>query len=472
MVRAPQVQSTAKSLSCRSSLIMSSQPDQLILSANSGSSSLKISLYALAPKGSNSDEPVELLLKSSISSISAPPAQFTFKTITGTPKEANDKDEVPSIHDHASAFEHFLQHLKDGAGIDRDRITHICHRVVHGGDYRDPVELSTHAYKHIEKLSDLAPLHNGAALSVIQGCVNALPNVKSIAFFDTAFHRTIPPYVSAYPIDQAVAKERGLKKYGFHGLSYSFILRSVQRYLQKPAEEMNVILLHLGSGASVCCVQNGKSLDTSMGLTPLSGLPGATRAGAIDPSLIFHYTNKAGRITHDPSAAANLHVTQAEDILNTKSGWKALCGTTDFGEITQRAFASPDADFAPVPNPLDGDPLSEPSPEMLAFSIFADRIQGYIGSYFLKLQGNVDAVVFSGGIGERSQQLRKVVCDRIACLGFSAISETRNNAVDDTPGTVVDIGAGRPEDERRRMLVCRTDEQVRSNSATSSSDRC
>ncbi|KAL1747020.1 Acetokinase family-domain-containing protein [Schizophyllum fasciatum] len=439
---------------------MSEQPERLILSANSGSSSLKISLYALAPKGSK--EPVELLLQASISNISAPPAEFTFKTVKETLKKLDDKHSVSSIHNHASAFDHFLKHLKNAAGIDRTRISHVCHRVVHGGDYRDPVELSSGAYHHIERLSDLAPLHNGAALSVIQGTADALPDCRSIAFFDTAFHRTIPPYVSAYPIDQTIAKQRGLKKYGFHGLSYSYILRAVSQHLKKPAEDLNLIIMHLGSGASVCCIQNGKSLDTSMGLTPLSGLPGATRAGAVDPSLIFHYTNKAGRITHEPSAAVDLRVTQAEDILNTKSGWKALCGTTDFGEVTQRAFeASADsssANFAPGPNPLDGDPLPEPSPEMLAFSIFVDRIQGYLGSYFLKLQGEVDAVVFSGGIGEKSQQLRKVLCDRIQCLGFGPVSEERNNAVDDTPGEVIDIG--KTDSEPRRLLVCRTDEQV------------
>ncbi|KAL1723884.1 Acetokinase family-domain-containing protein [Schizophyllum commune] len=420
---------------------MTGKIDKLILSANSGSSSLKISLYALASEGL--DEPVELLLQSSISNISAPPAKFTFKTLKGTPEEVDDKAEVDGIDDHASAFEHFLKHLKDAAGIERGRISHVCHRVVHGGDYRDPVELSSGAYHHIERLSDLAPLHNGAALSVIQGAADALPGVKSIAFFDTAFHRMIPPYISAYPVDQTVAKQRGLKKYGFHGLSYSYILRAVSQYLQKPASSLNLILMHLGSGASICCIQNGRSLDTSMGLTPLSGLPGATRAGAVDPSLIFHYTNKAGRITHEPSAAVDLRVTQAEDILNTKSGWKALCGTTDFGEVTQKAFAGTDGEM---------------SPELLAFSIFVDRIQGYLGSYFLKLQGNVDAVVFSGGIGEKSQKLRKVLCDRIACLGFGPMSKEKNAKVDEKAGAVVDIGE--EETGKRRLLVCRTDEQV------------
>lgn len=132
--------------------------------------------------------------------------------------------------------------------------------------------------------------------------------------------RSIPPHIASYAIDQTIAKKRGLKKYGIHGLSYAFILRAVAQFLNKPPSALNLIILHLGSGASVCAVKEGCSYNTSMGLTPLNGLPGATRSGAIDPSLIFHYTNKAGRISHDPKVATQLHVTQAEHILNSKSG--------------------------------------------------------------------------------------------------------------------------------------------------------
>ena len=158
-------------------------------------------------------------------------------------------------------------------------------------------------------------------------CISSIPEAKSIAYFDTSFHCTIPLHGSSYAIDQEIAKKRGLKKYGFHGLSCtspalsvsrmcdnahpadSFILRAVSRFMQKAPEDLNLIVLHLGSGASACAIKNGKSIDTSMGLTPRNGLPGATRCGSIDPSLIFHYTNKAGHITHDPSMAANVHVT-------------------------------------------------------------------------------------------------------------------------------------------------------------------
>ncbi|KAJ7116450.1 Acetokinase family-domain-containing protein [Mycena epipterygia] len=402
----------------------------LVLSVNAGSSSLKISLYRVVP-GDNS-EPVQLMLTSSISNISAPPAKFSFKVQGGATKN----EEPSSIHDHASAFDHFLDCLGHEANI--GEISNVCHRVVHGGDYTDPVVINDEAYGHIERLSDLAPLHNGASLAVIKTCLSRLPNAKSIAFFDTAFHRSIPPHISSYPIDQKIAKERGLKKYGFHGLSYSFILRSVSHFLQKPAASLNLIVLHLGSGASACCIQHGQSLDTSMGLTPVNGLPGATRSGAIDPSLIFHYTNKAGRMSHDEGSAVHLHVTQAEHILNTEAGWKALTGTTDFGAITERRAEDPAA--------------------RLAFELFTDRVLNYVGSYHLKLGGVVDALLFSGGIGERSKELRALIGERIECLGYPHVDEGRNVGVDATEGIVVDVGA--PGVAGKRLLVCRTDEQV------------
>ncbi|RDB26332.1 putative acetate kinase [Hypsizygus marmoreus] len=407
----------------------------LILSVNAGSSSLKISLYR---RTDSSDIPVKLILTSSISNISAPPATFAFN---GTSEPVSETD----ITDHASAFAYFLSRLDGKDGENRTEIRHICHRVVHGGDFTTRVVIDDNSYNRIQSLSDLAPLHNGAALSVIKACIKNIPESTSIAYFDSAFHRSIPPHISTYAIDQAIATQRGLKKYGFHGLSYSFILRAVSRFLQKPSSSLNLIVLHLGSGASACAIQAGKSLDTSMGLTPLSGLPGATRSGIVDPSLIFHYTNKAGRMTHDPGMAINLH---AEDILNRKSGWKSLTGTTDFRVITDRA----DLSSSSPATSLNG----KPNPNRLAFDIFVDRILDYIGGYHLKLAGQVDALVFSGGIGERSKELRAVLGEKVKCLGYVDLDEEKNNNLGD--GVVIDIGIETADG--KRMLVCRTDEQV------------
>ncbi|TBU24035.1 acetate and butyrate kinase [Dichomitus squalens] len=410
----------------------------LILAVNAGSSSLKISLFKRSPSPSPSpnddSHAVELLLTSTIDNISAPPARFSFALAAHAEGRETKKEPVERVRDHASAFAHFLDYLKREASIDRSQVVHVCHRVVHGGDYFKPVVITDESYHHIERLSDLAPLHNGGALSVIKACIDALPNASSIAYFDTSFHRTIPEHIAMYAIRQDVARRRGLKKYGFHGLSYAFILRAVSAHLQRAPASLNLIVLHLGSGASMCAVAGGQSLDTTMGLTPVSGLPGATRCGVIDPSLIFHYTNRAGRISHDRSLAVDVHVTEAEEILNKRSGWAALTGTTDFGEIEEE----------------------DEGKWRTAFDLFVDRILGFLGGYYLKLGGKVDALVFAGGIGERSVELREAVLEKAACLGFELDPEA-NGKVDGDESVVVDVGKAK---EGKRVLVCRTDEQL------------
>lgn len=424
----------------------------LILAVNAGSSSLKVSLFRRVSEGAPANEPshnvVSLLLDSSISNISAPPALFTFSLASHKEGREVKKEPVNEVKDHTGAFSHFLNYLKAEASIDRSEIVHVCHRVVHGGDYFEPVVLTEESYHHIENLSDLAPLHNGGALSVIKACFSELPNASAIAYFDTSFHRPIPEHIASYAINQTIAKQRGLKKYGFHGLSYAFILESVAKHVGKDPSACNLIIMHLGSGASMCAIKGGKSLDTTMGLTPLNGLPGATRSGAVDPSLIFHYTNRAGRITHDRSAAVDVHVTQAEDILNRKAGWAALTGTSDFAVVVQKMKEFGEG----ASGGWAGNEKYK-----LTFELFVDRIIGYVGSYYVKLGGKVDALVFSGGIGERSAELRQEVAKRVSCLGFS-IDEKLNAEVDQGDWVVADVGVDKQNGHR--LLVCRTDEQL------------
>ncbi|OJA16410.1 hypothetical protein AZE42_05498 [Rhizopogon vesiculosus] len=415
----------------------------LVLALNAGSSSLKISLFRRSAE--DAANPV-LLLSSSISSIFGPQTKFKFNPVAHQNRLLNE--EVNSIRDHASAFTHFLDRLKKEVSIDRTDIKHVAHRVVHGGDYTGPVIISEESYHYIERLADLAPLHNGPALSVIKITIKALPHAKSIAFFDSAFHKHLPTHVATYAINQQIAKERGLRKYGFHGLSYAFILRAVAAQLRKAPDTLNIIALHIGSGASMCAIRNGQSIDTTMGLTPLSGLPGATRAGDVDASLIFHYTSHSpARMSHDPGLSREVRVTEAEDILNFKSGWKALTGTTDFKEVTEKADLSTLAD--PMSRATD--------PNTLAFRILLDRILHYAGAYYLVLRGDVDAIVFAGGVGERSVELRHAIGEAVACLGFAAIDKTKNSQIKDDDGIIVDIGKG---DKGKRMLVCHTNEQL------------
>ena len=397
----------------------------IILSINSGSSSVKISIYQ-----SDSSSTPNQLADAQISGLTAPPARLTYER--GSEKIKNQ--ELKGISSNEDACNHILDHLVKDRGLteisSKDDIIYACHRVVHGGDFPAAHIIDADTYHHLEELTDLAPLHNAAALAIVKSCTKTLPKAKNIAFFDSSFHSTLPDAVRTYPIDPVVAKKNRLRKYGFHGISYQFITRSVSDFLGKKEQDSNLIALHLGSGASACTIRAGKSVDTSMGLTPLAGLPGATRSGSVDPSLIFHFTHDAGKPSH--SSTKDMHISQAEEILNKKSGWKALTGTTDFGHIASS----------------QEDPACK-----LAFDIFVDRILGYIGNYYVALGGQVDALVFAGGIGEKAVGLRQTIGEKCRCLGFEIDEEKNGRDINDL---VQDVGK---EGARHRILVCQTDEQ-------------
>ncbi|KAK4502907.1 hypothetical protein PRZ48_006334 [Zasmidium cellare] len=400
---------------------------RIILAINAGSSSVKVSVY-----DASTSEPKELA-GIQVSGLTAPPA--TLKYDRGD--EHIKSKELQDIKGQEGAFDYIIKHLTEDSGLDAlnhpDDIEFACHRIVHGGNYDKPVRIDRDTYHHLEKLSDLAPLHNAGALTIVKAVHEKCPKASNIAFFDSAFHSTLPLPARTYAIDQTIATRNGLRKYGFHGLSYAFITRSVASHLNKPVEKTNLIALHLGSGASACCIQNGHSIDTSMGLTPLAGLPGATRSGDVDPSLIFHFTHDAGKLS--PSSTKDMSITQAEDILNKKSGWQVLTGTTDFGVISSKAE--------------QGDEKCK-----LAFDILVDRLLGFVGSYYLKLGGEVDALVFAGGIGEKGASLRRAIVEKARCLGFEL-----NDGKNEKPSDDVVVSIGK-EGSKHGILVCSTDEQV------------
>lgn len=400
---------------------------EIILSINAGSSSVKASVYKTPKNGGTL--PIQLA-EVTVEGLTAPPAKLKYDR----GDEKIKGREIEGVSTQEDGFRYILDHLTNDEGLPelnkKEDIHFTCHRVVHGGDYPRSQIIDKETYHHIEELSDLAPLHNAGALSIVKAVADILPHAKNIAYFDSAFHTTIPDYICTYPIDQEIARKNKLRKYGFHGISYSFITNAVATHLSKPAEKLNIIALHLGSGASACCIRGGKSLDTSMGLTPLAGLPGATRSGSIDPSLMFHFTHSAGKPSR--SSSGQMHITQAEEILNKNSGWKSLTGTTDFGKIS----------------------ASDREEDKLAFNIFVDRILNYIGPYFTKLDGEVNALVFAGGIGERGNKLRAAVVRGVRCLGF-ALDEKKNSTV--VENVVTDISAG---DARYKTLVVQTDEQL------------
>lgn len=338
-----------------------------ILAVNAGSSSLKLSLFSDA---------LELVQKDSQSVSSS---------------DTRDK----AFHDFCNRY-----------GEEMRDVEFVVHRVVHGKDNKQPILITKESLHHLQALNDLAPLHNAAALSLVEIAVHQLPHVKNYVMFDTIFHRTIPEHIYTYPIDAQIARDNGLRKYGFHGISYSSILRSVADFYSRPRQELNLIVCHLGSGASVCCIRQGMSLDTSMGFTPLEGLFGGSRSGSIDPALIDHYPTKES----------------AELLLNKKAGWTAVAGTGDFSEIAQ----------------------GRTEEARLVMDMFCDRIANYVAAYYVKLEGHVSALVFSGGIGEASGEVRRRVVEMVECLGFHLGQEKGNSR------NVTEIGD--------RVLICATDE--------------
>ena len=252
----------------------------IILSINSGSSSVKVAVY----KSSDSDGPVPTYLAGAqISGLIAPPVKLTYAR--GPEKVKNQ--EVKDVKSNEDVCEHILSSIVEDKGLpemsSRDDIIYTCHRVVHGGDYPIAHIIDPETYSYLEELTHLAPLHNTSAPAIVRSCIKTLPKARNEAYFDSSFHATIPEAIRTYPIEPEKAKRNKLRKYGFHGIGYQFITRTTATFLNKDVSETNIIALHLGSGASACTVRNEKSLDNSMGLTPLAGLPGATRSGDVDP---------------------------------------------------------------------------------------------------------------------------------------------------------------------------------------------
>ncbi|KAK9378520.1 Acetokinase family-domain-containing protein [Kockiozyma suomiensis] len=413
---------------------MTDMQKKLILCLNAGSSSVKFALF-------NYEAGTPLLLEGAINGITADKQFLDFKSYAadGSTIESIKKQQVDAP-EHDTAFKYFMNRLDSQKGSKRmidslDDIYIACHRIVHGGANPRPLIIDDSVSHELEMLSDLAPLHNQRALDIVHSCRSHLENTKNVAFFDSSFHMKIERAVYTFPISLDVQKRHQLRKYGFHGLSYAFIASEAAAYLQIDQSELNIIALHLGSGASACAIANGVSVNTSMGLTPLEGLPGATRSGSIDPSLIFHYHSDSSRLS--TASSKEMKLTVAEDILNKQSGWQSITGTTDFGIITKRALYENDENCK------------------LAFDMFVNRVSMYVGQYWVALKGKATALVFAGGIGERGAELRGAVVDAVSCLGFE-LDEQLNKEASKSEETVFEITK---EGARLKILIVHTDEQ-------------
>ncbi|OON29444.1 MULTISPECIES: acetate kinase [unclassified Micromonospora] len=299
--------------------------------------------------------------------------------------------------DHETAVREILDRLgPDGlAGL-----TAVGHRVVHGGRrFTEPVLIDDAVFAAIEELVPLAPLHNPANLAGIRVAREALPGVPQVAVFDTAFHHTLPEAAATYAIDRDTARRHDIRRYGFHGTSHAYVSRRTAELLGRPYDELNTITLHLGNGASACAVQGGRSVATSMGMSPLEGLVMGTRSGDLDPTIVFHLRREAG-----------MGVDEIDDLLNHRSGLLGLAGVNDMREVLARRAA--------------GDPAAA-----LAFDVYTRRITGYVGAYYALL-GRVDAVTFTAGVGEHAAPVRAAALAGLERLGI-AVDPAHNDGTGD-----------------------------------------
>ncbi|MBE6153964.1 MAG: acetate kinase [Firmicutes bacterium] len=354
-----------------------------ILTVNAGSSSLKFNLISLPERTE--------LVSGNFEKIGLSEGIYSIK-INGSKikKEAVMKD-------HKVAIELLIKELLDNKIISSlDEIDGVGHRLVHGGDkYASSVVIDDEVIKTVEELSSLAPLHNPANILGIKAFKEALPNVPMVGVFDTAFHQTMDKEEFLYSVPYSWYKDYQIRKYGFHGTSHKYITKTMQEKLGK--EDVNLISCHIGSGGSLCCVKNGKSFDTTMGFTPNAGLLMGTRSGDIDYSVIPYYIEKTG-----------VTLSEVDTILNKKSGL--------FG-ISEKY-----SDHRDIEEGMNnGEELC-----VLANNMYVNRIVDYIAKYYVKLNGKVDALVFTAGLGENAREFREEVLSKLECLGILVDHEVNN----------------------------------------------
>ncbi|MEU6008853.1 acetate kinase [Streptomyces sp. NPDC047453] len=338
---------------------------------------------------------------------------------TGATREENGP-----IADHDAALKSVAEELaRDGLGLDSPELAAIGHRVVHGGMFfTEPTVIDDAVLTEIERLIPVAPLHNPANLTGIRTAMALRPDLPQVAVFDTAFHTTMPECAARYAIDTKIADRYRVRRYGFHGTSHAYVSRATAELLGKAPEDVNVIVLHLGNGASASAVRGGRCVDTSMGLTPLEGLVMGTRSGDLDPAVIFHLQRVGG-----------MSMDEVDTLLNKRSGLFGLCGDNDMREIRRRME--------------EGDDEAR-----LAFEIYTHRLKKYVGAYYAVL-GTVDAVTFTAGVGENAAFVREAALDGLEGLGL-AVDRGRNAVRGDAARLIS------PEGARTAVAVVPTDEEM------------
>ncbi len=354
-----------------------------VLSVNAGSSTLKFRLYEMPEE--------KVLAKGAFERIGLENGIYNIKM--------NDEKIEKSLDmkDHGDAVQALLKELVEQHMIENlDEIGAVGHRVVHGGSkYAKSVIIDDEVMKEIESISDLAPLHNPANLIGIRAFKEAIPNAIQVACFDTAFHQTMDERNYLYPVPYEWYTKYGVRKYGFHGMSHKFITEKMKSILN--SETPNLIICHIGNGASISAIKDGKCIDTSMGFTPNAGIMMGTRSGDIDYTMIQYLKNKM-----------DSNYENIDSLLNKASGLEGIAGRSDLRDLDDAFLAK------------------EPA-VILAFAMYTDRIVDYIARYYVKLDGHVDAICFTAGVGENDSIIRAEVLKKLTSLGI-LLDEEKNNA--------------------------------------------
>ncbi|MFU8840542.1 MAG: acetate/propionate family kinase [Nitriliruptoraceae bacterium] len=389
-----------------------------VLVLNSGSSSIKYRLFDDAADG------LRLAARGLVERIGETVGHAEQVVVAPDGSTTAQDDDAP-VPDHAAGFRWIVAQL-EGAGLADDLIA-IGHRVVHGGaEFTAPTVIDDAVLARIEAQIPLAPLHNPANLTGIEVARELKPELTNVAVFDTAFHATLPPSAYHYAVPEALLEGYGVRRYGFHGTSHAYVARRAAEALGRDIADVKLVTLHLGNGASMTAVDGGRSVETSMGLSPLEGLVMGTRSGDLDPAVIFHLIREAGMAPDE-----------VERILNRESGLKGLCGENDLRTIEDRAAA--------------GDERAQ-----LALDVYVHRIRKYLGAYAAVL-GRLDAVVFTAGVGENSDTVRAAVCADLEVLGIR-LDAGRNDGqrAATAPDGIIPVHA---DDSAVAVLVVATDEE-------------
>lgn len=329
-----------------------------------------------------------------------------------------------SLPDHRAAIEKVAELLSsDGIDLAESGLAAVGHRVVHGGrSFHAPTVIDDKVRSEIERIAPLAPLHNPPNLVGIEAVTALLPEVPAVAIFDTAFFHDLPAESATYALDAETAAEYAIRRYGFHGTSHQFVASRAAEFLGRPVDDVNQIVLHLGNGASASAIRKGKPIDTSMGMTPLEGLVMGTRTGDIDPGIAFQLARVGG-----------MSIDDIDRLYNKQSGLKGLCGDNDFRAIMDRVAA--------------GDEVA-----LGAYRVYLHRLRHYIGAYMIEL-GDVDAIVFTAGVGENASAVRNDALADLQMYGIE-IDPDRNAVRSPEPRRIS------TDDSKVAVLVVPTNEEL------------